>query len=533
MLLSGGCGPGGRRETGGVQHLWKGELDLSNFGLGGVILRGMLTRLIQLMGQLPRCPVVLLGDIMLDRYIYGNAERLSPEAPVPVLHYQQEQCRLGGAGNVVANLATLGAQVRPVGIIGQDEAARQVLQQMAGYGVNPNSLLQVDDRPTVCKVRLVGLAQHRHPQQMLRLDYEDSNPINPNLADKLLARVETALDGAAVLCIEDYGKGLLTPQVCQQVIALAHARRVPVLIDPAAIGDYSRYVGATALKMNRMEARKASGLPVDSAEQYSAAATRLLEQLQLEAVVITLDKSGSYLATRDGQRQLFRTRARQVYDVTGAGDMVLSMLAMARAAGASWGEAVALGNVAGGLEVERFGAVPVTVGEIIQELLVEARQKLGKQRSLEQLLGELERHRAAGKKVVFTNGCFDLIHLGHVKYFQHAKAQGDILVVGVNTDGSIQRLKGPKRPIINQQDRVGVLEELESIDYVVMFEDDTPLRLIQAIRPDVLAKGADYTREQVVGHDVVESYGGRVELVPLVDGKSTSTVIQRILEAYK
>jgi D-beta-D-heptose 7-phosphate kinase/D-beta-D-heptose 1-phosphate adenosyltransferase len=255
--------------------------------------------------------------------------------------------------------------------------------------------------------------------------------------------------------------------------------------------------------------------------------------LRLDAALLTLDKRGSYLATRDGERRWLKTRERTVYDVSGAGDMVLAMVAAARASGADWVEAATLGNVAGGLEVERFGSVPVTREEIVEELLLEARQHLGKQRTLQQLLPELARHRAAGKRIVFTNGCFDLIHLGHVKYFQFAKHQGDLLVVAVNTDSSIRRLKGAKRPIVGEVDRLGVLEELESIDYLVRFDEDTPLEMIHAIKPDVLVKGADYKKEAVVGWDFVEGCGGSVALAPLIDGKSTSGVIERILEAYR
>jgi D-beta-D-heptose 7-phosphate kinase/D-beta-D-heptose 1-phosphate adenosyltransferase len=212
--------------------------------------------------------------------------------------------------------------------------------------------------------------------------------------------------------------------------------------------------------------------------------------------------------------------------------MVLAMLAMARAAGASWAEAVALANVAGGLEVEKFGSVPITRDEVIQELMTEAHEHLGKERTLEQLVPELQRHRAMGKRIVFTNGCFDLMHLGHAKYFQFARRQGDLLVVGVNTDSSICRLKGPKRPVTKEDNRMGLLEEMQSIDYLVRFDEDTPMKLIERIRPDVLVKGADYRKEQVVGWDLVESYGGRIALAPLVDGLSTTAVIQRILEAY-
>ena len=492
----------------------------------------MPTRLIEIVERLPRARVVLVGDLMLDRYLYGNAERLSPEAPVPVLHYQREELRLGGAGGVAANLATLGADVRVVGVVGQDDAGRHVREQLAYCGASVESLVEAPERPTVSKVRLVGLAQHRHPQQMIRIDFEDPAPVPAELAGQILQCVLKEMESAQLVCLEDYNKGVLTPDVCQEIVRAAKRAGVPVLIDPANIPDYSRYAGATALKLNRIETARATSLPVNNAEQYDAAGTLLLDRLGLEAVVITLDKSGAYLATREGERRWLKTRPRQVYDVTGAGDMVLAMLAMARAAGASWVEAVSLANVAGGLEVEKFGSVPITREEVIQELLSEVHEHLGKERTLEQLMPELQRHRATGKRIVFTNGCFDVMHLGHAKYFQFAKQQGDLLVVGVNTDASIRRLKGAKRPVTPEADRVGLLEEMQSIDYLVRFDDDTPMRLIEAIRPDVLVKGADYRKEQVVGWELVESYGGRIALAPLVDGRSTSAVIQKILEAY-
>ena len=492
----------------------------------------MSTRLIELVERLGQSPVVLLGDLMLDRYLYGNAERLSPEAPVPVLHFQKEEFRLGGAGGVAADLAALGATVRVVGAVGKDEMGQQVRRQLLDCGCDAGTLVETPGRPTICKVRFVGLAQHRHPQQMMRLDFEDQTPLDGTVQEQVLKRLDSVLSTAQMLCIEDYNKGLVTPDLCRRAIEMARAKGVPVLVDPAAISDYAKYAGATALKLNRTETQQATGLPMGDEPQYAAAAAHLLEKLRLEAVVITLDKHGAYLATREGERRWLKTRPRHVYDVTGAGDMVLAMLAVARAAGASWAESVALANVAGGLEVERFGSVPITPQEIIQELLSDIHEHLGKERSLERLLPELQHHRASGKKIVFTNGCFDLIHLGHVKYFQFAKQQGDVLVVGVNTDTGIQRLKGSKRPIINLEDRLGVLEELESIDYLVTFDAETPIDLIRAIQPDVLVKGADYQKEQVVGWDFVESCGGSVALAPLIEGRSTSAVIQRVLESH-
>lgn len=492
----------------------------------------MATRLLELVEHLPHAKIALIGDLMVDKYVYGNAERLSNDAPVPVLHVQREESRLGGAGRVAADLATLGAQVRMVSICGTDQTGQDIRKMLAGYGVDVSGIIDTPDRPGIAKVRMVGLAQHRHPQHLIRLDFEDPSPIDGALADKVLSAVDAALDGASALCIEDYNKGLLPDEVCRKVIAKARAAGVPVFIDPYELSDYSKYAGATAITPNRREAERATKLSCATEPCFAPLAEKLLKQLDLEAAILTLDKDGAYLATRDGERRWLKTRERKVYDVAGAGDMLLSMLAMARVAGGDWVESVALANVASGLEVEKYGSVPITPNEIKLELLSESHERVGKERSLEHLLQELARHRAAGRRIVFTNGCFDLIHLGHVKYFQFARAQGDLLIVGVNTDSSIRNLKGPQRPIVNEHDRIEVLEELESIDYLVRFEDATPLRLIEAIRPDVLVKGADYKKEDVVGWDVVEQTGGRVALAPLIDGRSTSNVIRRILEAY-
>lgn len=477
---------------------------------------------------------MLVGDLMVDRYIYGNAERLSPEAPVPVLHYQHEELRLGGAGSVAANLCALGAKVSVIGTVGSDEMGRSLRALLEEAGGDCDGLIETTDRPTTCKLRLVGSAQHRHPQQLLRLDFEQTKPIDAATSARLISAVDKAMTaGCDMLCIEDYNKGALPADVCQKIIASARRAKVPVIVDPAKISDYARYRAATCVKLNRPEAEQATGLPAQTPEQFAMAATRLLEMLDLEAAIVTLDKGGAYLATRDGTREWLKTKPRQVFDVTGAGDVVLATVAVARAAGATWIEAVSLANIAGGLEVERFGAVPIKPAEIMQELLTEVHEHLGKQRTRDQLMNELQRHRAAGRKIVFTNGCFDIIHLGHVKYFQWAKRQGDLLVVGVNTDSSIQRLKGPKRPVIAEDDRIGVLEELESIDYLVRFDEDTPIDLIRAVLPDVLVKGEDYTKQQVVGWELVEANGGKVSLAPLIDGRSTSAVINRILDAYR
>src|SRR5207253_230146 len=293
----------------------------------------MSNGLIELVEHLPRSRVLLVGDLMLDRYIFGNADRLSPEAPVPVLHFQHEEYRLGGAGSVLADLAALGAQVSIVAVLGRDEASKEVRKHLAAAGADGRGIVEVDGRPTVTKLRLVGSAQHRNPQQMIRLDIEETGPIESSIGEKILAHIREGLASTDILCLEDYNKGLLTPQVCREAINLARARKIPVIVDPANIADYGIYSGATALKLNRSEAERATGLSVRQSEHYAPAAEALLKKLNLEAVIITLDKSGAYLATSGGERRHRKTRERQVFDVTGAGDMALAMITGARAAG--------------------------------------------------------------------------------------------------------------------------------------------------------------------------------------------------------
>jgi D-beta-D-heptose 7-phosphate kinase/D-beta-D-heptose 1-phosphate adenosyltransferase len=491
----------------------------------------MSQRLIDLIKQLEGRRVLLAGDFMLDRYIFGKTERISPEAPIPVLRFTREEQRLGGAGFVAAAVAKLGGRVTAIGVVGDDASGRSLIRLVDELGVDAR-IVVCPGRPTIDKVRLLGSSEDRTPQQMIRLDIEQIHEVDAQSTRSIIEHASRAIDQTDALLIEDYNKGTLSPAAIGQLIALARDHSKPVLIDPARLDDYSRYRGATLLKLNRPEAERATQLPAREPEQWPVVANRLIESLDLQAVVITLNDRGSYLHTRAGGGELLASRARQVADATGAGDMVLATLGLALAAGATLHDAVALGNVAAGLEVERLGCVPITPQEVVADLLAEHASGSGKERSLDRLQLELNRHRAAGRRIVFTNGCFDLIHLGHVEYFRFAKAQGDLLVVGVNTDASIRRLKGDKRPVVNEDDRIGVLEELESIDYLVRFDTNTPIDLIRAIRPDVLVKGADYRKDQVVGHDVVEGYGGHVALAPLIDGRSTSNVIRKILEAY-
>jgi D-beta-D-heptose 7-phosphate kinase/D-beta-D-heptose 1-phosphate adenosyltransferase len=487
--------------------------------------------LIALVEKFAHPRIMLVGDVMLDEYIYGDAERLSPEAPVPVVQEKYREQRPGGAGNVATGLAALGAELLCVSVCGNDFQGRLLRDLFAAIKVNTDGLLACDDRPTTSKTRLVGLAQHRHPQQMLRLDQETTASVTPEQEEKLLSFIRRELPSCAALALEDYNKGLLTPAFTQQVIQIARSLKKPILVDPALISDYSKYNGASTITPNRFEAEKASGLKItDALDGAPELAQALLEKHNLDTCLLTLDRHGMYLLERGKPGEQIPTRPRNVYDVTGAGDMVLAALAMAIASGATWPQAAAIANIAGGLEVEKFGIVPITKEEIVDELHRLDTDSRGKERTPAQLAKELARRRKVNpdQKIVFTNGIFDILHAGHVQYLEFSRKQGDVLIVGVNTDDSTKRLKGPTRPVNPLADRMAVLAGLQSVDYVVSFDEDTPLELIVQLQPDILIKGADYANKEVVGRDVVEARGGKVILAPFLQGRSTTGTIEKM-----
>ncbi len=484
--------------------------------------------LIALVERFAKPRIMLIGDVMVDEYIYGDADRLSPEAPVPVVQERYREQRAGGAGNVAAGLAALGAEVLCVSACGEDVQGRLLLDLFKKMGVSTEGVIVCKDRPTTAKIRLVGLAQHRHPQQMLRLDQEITSSLSSAQQQKLLDYVRREMASCAALAIEDYNKGLLSESLCREVIRLAREQGKPVLIDPALHADYAKYEGASTITPNRYEAEKASGLKVgDSLESAPLLAETLLKRLKLQSCVLTLDRHGIYLLEAGKEGAHIATRPRNVYDVTGAGDMVLAMLSMAVASGGNWLEAAMLANIAGGLEVEKFGIVPIKKEEVIDELRRLDSDTRGKERTLPQLLADLDQRRRGGQQVVFTNGVFDILHAGHVQYLEFSKRQGDVLVVGVNTDESVKRLKGDSRPVNGLADRMAVLAGLQAVDFVVAFGEDTPAKLIEVVQPDVLVKGDDYSGKEVVGREVVERRGGKVVLAPFLKGRSTSGIISR------
>lgn len=475
--------------------------------------------------------VLVVGDLMLDEYIWGSVSRVSPEAPVPVIAGRHRELKAGGAGSVVENLAVLGARVQVCGLIGEDEPGDRFLDILSKQGVSHQGIVRRSGRVTTQKIRLMASVQqaHRAQQQVCRVDFEDIvEPSSEELTEIRAYLTEIFDDPPKAVLVSDYEKGMLSPEVLDTVISLARSASVPVLVDPGRSVDYVRYRGATLICPNRFESEQATGMTLESSEDFEECARRLIDRLELDSVALTLDREGIFLGRSDGTSTHFPTRARAVTDVAGAGDMVLSLLGLAMGNGWSVESAVRLANIGAGVEVSKVGVTPVEKWEIEQALRETETDALSKVRSLEELTRIRERAKAAGQTVVFANGCFDILHVGHVVLLQKSRGLGDELIVGLNSDDSIRRLKGPERPILQGDERALMLSALSWVDHIVFFDEDTPIELIERLEPDILVKGADYANKDVVGRQIVEAAGGRVELVPLRPEISTSSIVDRI-----
>jgi len=466
--------------------------------------------------------VLVVGDLMLDRYQWGTVRRISPEAPVPVLRLERETEVAGGAANVARNLVGLGLRVCIAGITGQDPHRERLLALLKEQGVETDAVLSDPTRPTTTKTRLVG--DH---QQMLRIDAERIAPVDSGLAERLLAAVGERLSAVDAVLLSDYAKGVLIGDTCAHIIAVARDRGLPVLVDPKG-SDFERYRGATAITPNRAELALAAGVDSDDLDALLGAAERMRERLELEQLILTLGELGVALVDATGVHRIPAV-AREVFDVSGAGDTVIATVAAGRAAGLDPIDTAHLANLAAGVVVGKVGTAAIAADELAAAIADEAAlEQAAKVGDLGDVLARVRQWRDRGERIVFTNGCFDLLHVGHVTYLERARRQGHRLVVGLNTDRSVRTLKGPERPLIGEQDRARVLAALAAVDAVVLFDAETPIELIRAIRPDVLAKGADYSEDAVVGAADVKSWGGQVVLVPLVDDRSTSAIIQRM-----
>jgi D-beta-D-heptose 7-phosphate kinase/D-beta-D-heptose 1-phosphate adenosyltransferase len=487
----------------------------------------MSAPLLSLLERPFRPRILLVGDVMLDRYLWGDVERISPEAPIPILRVSRKEHRLGGAGSVATMLVALETDPLLAAVVGDDPEGRQVRELLREKGVNCCCLATDPTRVTTLKERLLGRAQQRHPHHMMRVDREDDAPIADALRDELLQSIEAQLAHADLVLISDYNKGVCAGQMIPRIIELARQAGIPVLADPIKGADYRRYRGCTCITPNRLEAGLAAGMKIVTPQDGLAAARRLLD-FGIETVLVTLDRDGIAWADQAGNARHFPCRPRQVCDITGAGDMVLSTLGYCLAAGADFPTAIELANVAGGLEVERLGVVPLTRQELAAELAHSGGAANAKILPLEPLVAELARQRQAGRRIAMTNGCYDLLHPGHVASLQAARKQGDLLVVGVNSDRSVREIKGPERPLIDEQGRAAMLAALACVDYVVIFDEASVAPLVERIRPDVLVKASQYTVEEVVGHEIVAGYGGQIACVPMKSGYSTTGLIERI-----
>jgi D-beta-D-heptose 7-phosphate kinase/D-beta-D-heptose 1-phosphate adenosyltransferase len=466
------------------------------------------------MPRFDQAPVLVVGDVMLDRYWHGGTSRISPEAPVPVVRVDQIEDRPGGAANVALNIAALGAPVFLVGVTGEDEAAQSLGDSLAAAKVSAH-FQRIAHQPTIVKLRVLS----RH-QQLLRMDFEE---VFDTDAAAMAAEVERLLAGVRVLVLSDYGKGALKNH--QVLIQAARARAIPVLADPKG-KDFAIYRGATLITPNLVEFEAIVGSCPDEAELVAKGAG-LMRQLQLGALLVTRGEHGMTLLRPDQPPLHLPARAREVFDVTGAGDTVISTLAAALAAGEELPQAVALANLAAGIVVGKLGTAAISAPELRRAVQREEGSERGVL-GIEQLQLALEDARAHGEKIVFTNGCFDILHAGHVTYLEQARAQGDRLIVAVNDDASVSRLKGPGRPINSVDRRMAVLAGLGAVDWVVSFAEDTPENLLEQLKPDVLVKGGDYGIEGVVGASIVKAYGGEVRVLGLVENSSTTAIVEKI-----
>ncbi len=480
-------------------------------------------RLAELLAGLPPTRILVVGDLILDRYADGKASRVSPEAPVLVFDLQSERHLLGGACNVAANLSELGAAASVLGVVGDDEAGRRLRSLLVDADIDTQAMVVDRSRPTTRKTRYVAKTM-----QVLRVDEESRLPVSGDGERALLDLLEQRPFPWKSVLLSDYGKGVLTPRVIQAAIAAAKSQGGVTVVDPKG-KDYSIYRGVDLLTPNRGEAEAATGITIETTEDLHRVALKLREITGIRTAVITLGKDGVFFEKEDGSHRIIPTEARQVFDVTGAGDTVVAVLTYCRACGVSLEDSLRLANHAAGITVAKLGTWAPSRREVLARLGETSGAAAGKVLTHEQAVEVASRLRAEGRRLAFTNGCFDILHAGHCDYLDKARSYGDALMVAINTDASVRRQnKGPERPINCLQDRAAVLAALQSVDYVVAFDEDTPEALIEAITPHVLAKGEDWRDKGVVGREWVEAHGGQVVLVPLVPGRSTTGVVQKI-----
>lgn len=477
----------------------------------------------ELLSELPRARLLCIGDVMLDYFIYGQVQRISPEAPVPVFHVQQKMKTLGGSGNVIRNLASLGVKTHFLSLIGQDAAGRAVKERLKELSSVTFDLFEDSSRPTITKTRY--LSQN---QQLLRADEEEIHPIPCDAEEVLLQYAQERLKEVDGIIFSDYGKGVLTLSLIKTILQLAFEAGKPVVVDPKG-SDYRIYEGATLITPNLKELGEATRLPIRSDEEIVTAARSLQKSCAISHVLVTRSEKGMTLLEAQKEPLHIPTYAQEVFDVSGAGDTVVAFLSAALAVGASYEEAARIANVAAGVVVGKVGTATVKLQEVDEVL--RSRNHNGHEAKIISRTEALEQvilWKRRGLKIGFTNGCFDLLHPGHVSLLREARSQCDRLVLGLNSDASVRRLKGEDRPVNHQEARARVLASLADVDLIVVFEEDTPLELIKTLKPDLLIKGADYSVDQIVGAQEIKGWGGSVSLANLVPGHSTTNTLQKM-----
>jgi D-beta-D-heptose 7-phosphate kinase/D-beta-D-heptose 1-phosphate adenosyltransferase len=471
--------------------------------------------MIDLQGKSPK--LLVIGDLMIDHYLWGSCERISPEAPVQVVNVERESSVLGGAGNVINNLRALDAQVDVISVIGGCEISEELKELLADIRVDTQYLITQKDRITSKKSRIIAAQQ-----QVVRYDRESSDEISIESQKSILESFTSIINNYDGVLLSDYGKGVLTSDLTKSLISIANQASKKILVDPKGL-DYSKYKGAYLLTPNKKEASEATQVTIKDDESLTQAITQLKTECDLAVSLITLSEQG--VAIYDNELRTHPTVAREVFDVTGAGDTVLASLGFALACGYEIDDAVKFSNLAAGVVVGKIGSATATLNEIIEyESSLNKSSSDAHIKTIEEIIALSSELKARDKKIIFTNGCFDILHAGHVRYLETAKSYGDVLILGLNSDRSVSALKGEGRPINTQLDRAYILAALEAVDYVVVFDEDTPYDLIKAIKPHVLVKGGDYKGKEVVGQDIADE----LKLVQFVDGKSTTKTIEKI-----
>ena len=471
--------------------------------------------MISISDQKPK--IIVIGDLMIDHYLWGTSDRISPEAPVQIINVEHDNLLLGGAGNVINNLKALGAEVGVLSVIGECQESYDLISLLKDINVDTKYIIRQKNRITSKKSRIIA-----EQQQVVRYDREVTDEIDSKTQDQILQIFNQIIENFDLILLSDYGKGVLTPDLVKSLIKISNKNKKRILVDPKGL-DYSKYKGAYILTPNKKEASEATGVEIKDKESLLKAITILKDNCNLNVSLITLSDEG--VAVFDDNLRIHPTSAREVYDVTGAGDTVLASIGFALACNNNIDDAVKFANLAAGVVVGKIGSATATINEII-----EYKSSINKSssdqhiKSLHEIQDIALEQKNKGRKIIFTNGCFDILHIGHIKYLEESKRFGDILILGLNSDKSVKRIKGPNRPINSQDDRAYLLASLEVVDFVVIFEEDTPINLIKQIKPDVLVKGGDYEGKTIVGQDIAKD----VKLVKFIDGKSTTNTIEKI-----